>query len=48
MANLDASTAERIEDLLLTIPDKTLLVVSHQFSPEKLHCFDRVIDLTNR
>lgn len=46
LANLDAATAERIEDLLLTIPNKTMLVVSHQFSPEKLNRFDRVIDLT--
>lgn len=48
LANLDAATAERIEDLLLTIPDKTLIVVSHQFSPEKLTHFDQVIDLSNR
>lgn len=48
LANLDAATAERIEDLLLSIPDKTLIVVSHQFSPEKLTLFDRVIDLSDR
>lgn len=48
LANLDAATAERIEDLLLAIPDKTLIVVSHQFSPEKLTHFDQVIDLSTR
>jgi hypothetical protein len=40
------SLAERIEDLLLSIENKTLLVVSHQFSPEKLSAFDAVIDFS--
>ena len=46
LANLDALTAERIEDLLLAIQNKTLLVVSHQFTETKLSCFDQVISLT--
>lgn len=46
LANLDAATAERIEDLLLSIPNKTILVVSHQFTDAKLPCFDQVIELT--
>lgn len=45
LANLDAATAERIEDLLLSIPNRTILVVSHQFTDTKLPYFDRVIDL---
>ena len=45
LANLDEGTAGRIEDLLLSIRDRTLLVVSHQFSPEKLTGFDRVVDM---
>lgn len=45
LANLDAATAERIEDLLLSIPQKTLLVVSHQFSEGKLNRFDQVVTL---
>ena len=45
LANLDAETADRIEDLLLSITDKTLLIVSHTFRPEKLGAFDRVITL---
>ena len=45
LANLDKGTAGRIEDLLLSIRDRTLLVVSHQFSPEKLTGFDRVVDM---
>lgn len=45
LANLDAATAARIEDLLLSIPEKTVIVVSHRFSAEKLHRFDRVIDM---
>ncbi len=45
LANLDPATAERIEDLALSIRNKTILVVSHQFTEAKLHCFDQVIDL---
>lgn len=45
LANLDDETARRIEALLLSIPDKTLLVVSHQFSAENLARFDEVVDL---
>ncbi len=45
LANLDESTAEKIEDLLLSITGKLLLVVSHQFTEEKLRLFDDVIVL---
>lgn len=45
LANLDESTAKKIEDLLLSISGKLLLVVSHQFSEEKLRLFDDVIVL---
>ena len=45
LANLDESTAQKIEELILSISGKLLLVVSHQFSPEKLSRFDGVIDL---
>lgn len=47
LANLDAANAERIEDLLLSIPDKTILIVSHQFTEEKLVHFDQIIDFMN-
>jgi hypothetical protein len=30
---------------MLSITDRTLLVVSHQFNPEKLTAFNQVIDL---
>ena len=46
LANLDPSTAKQIEDLILSIPEKTVIVVSHQFSEDKLHRFDSVIDMT--
>lgn len=46
LANLDSKTAERIEDMILSIPGKTILVVSHQFTPEKLSRFDQVIDFS--
>lgn len=45
LANLDPATAERIEDLLLSIQNKTILIVSHQFTEAKLQHFDRVTDL---
>ena len=41
LANLDTITAERIEDLLLSIENKTILIVSHQFSQAKLDAFDK-------
>ena len=44
LANLDSTTAERIEDLLLSIQNKTILVVSHQFTEAKLSCFDQVVN----
>lgn len=45
LANLDDATAERIEDLLLSIRDKTVIVVSHQFTGSKLPAFDQVVEL---
>lgn len=44
LANLDAETAQRIEDLLLSIQNKTVLAVSHQFTETKICCFDKVVD----
>ncbi len=45
LANLDEPTASKIEDLLLAIQGKLLLVVSHQFTPEKLCSFDGVVEI---
>lgn len=44
LANLDDATASKIEDLLLSIQGKILLVVSHQFTQQKLQRFDGVLD----
>lgn len=44
LANLDDVTASKIEDFLLSIHGKILLVVSHQFTQQKVQCFDGVID----
>ena len=44
LANLDDATASKIEDLLLSIQGKILLVVSHQFTQQKLQRFDDVLD----
>ena len=45
LANLDEATAGKIEDLLLSIEGKLLLVVSHQFSEEKTERFDSVVTM---
>lgn len=44
LANLDIGTAELIEDLLLSIQNRTILIVSHQFTEMKLDRFDKVIN----
>jgi len=44
LANLDDETAELIEDLLLSIKNKTMLVVSHQFNETKKSGFNNVLD----
>ncbi len=48
LANLDEATVHRIEDLLLSIPDKLMIVVSHQFSEDKLRRFDGVVTLCSQ
>ena len=45
LANLDEDTAGRVEDMLLAIRGKLLLVVSHTFTPDKLSRFDGVVTL---
>ena len=45
LANLDDATASKIEDMLLSIRGKLLLVVSHQFSKSKLNGFDYVLTI---
>ncbi len=44
LANLDDETARRIEELILSIHGRTVIVVSHQFSEDNRTRFDRVID----
>ncbi len=44
LANLDTETAQRIEDLIFSIDGRTIIVVSHQFSDNKVCQFDRVIN----
>ena len=43
LANLDAVTADKIEDILLSIKGKLMIVVSHQFTNAKLNAFDDVL-----
>lgn len=43
LANLDAATAKKIEDVILAITGKTMIVVTHHFSEEKRAAFDEVI-----
>lgn len=42
LANLDAENASSIEDLLLSIQDRTMIVISHQFSPSKRSGFQEI------
>ncbi len=48
LANLDGATADKIEDLLLAIRGKLILVVSHRFTEAKLSRFDGVLAMTVR
>lgn len=43
LANLDDATAAKIEDILLSIKCRLLIVVSHQFSETRLASFDDVL-----
>ena len=43
LANLDDVTADKIEDILLSIKCRLLIVVSHQFSETRLASFDDVL-----
>ena len=45
LENLDDAAANKIEDLLLSIEGKILLIVSHRFSEAKLGMFDRGLKL---
>ena len=44
LANLDPISARAIETFLLNLSDRTMIVVSHQFSPDLLSGFDGVIE----
>ncbi len=46
LANLDEATARAVEEFLLTLEGRTLLVISHQFSETNVGRFDEVIDMT--
>lgn len=46
LANVDAETVHRIEDYILKITGKLVVVISHQFQKDKLSGFDQVISLT--
>lgn len=47
LANLDETTAGKIEDLILSISNKLVLLVSHRFTSKKLVRFDEVLTLSN-
>lgn len=46
LANLDDTTVDKIEDFILSITEKTILVVSHQFSEKKLSEFSFVLKMS--
>lgn len=45
LANLDDDNVSNLENSLLSIEGKVLIIVSHQFSQEKMDYFDNVINL---
>jgi len=45
LANLDDDNVSNLENFLLSIEGKVLIIVSHQFSQEKMDYFDNVINL---
>ncbi|MBQ3552807.1 MAG: hypothetical protein IJA35_06675 [Clostridia bacterium] len=45
LAKLDEQTAKKVEDMLLSIKGKTILIVPHQFNEEKLNSFDDILEL---
>lgn len=44
LANLDEENAKSIESELLSITDRTVIIISHQFSEDKLNKLDKVIE----
>lgn len=44
LANLDEENAKAIESMLLSIRDRTLIIISHQFSQENLNYIDKIIE----
>lgn len=47
LANLDPETADCIENLILSISGKTIILISHVFSEEKLTAFHKVVDFSS-
>lgn len=45
LANIDLSNVDNIEDLILSINDKTVIVISHQFSQHKLNKFNAIYNI---
>ncbi|NLY20719.1 MAG: ABC transporter ATP-binding protein [Tissierellia bacterium] len=43
-ANIDEKNASEIESLLLSIKDRMVIIISHQFSEDKLSIFDEIIE----
>ncbi len=46
LANLDEENAKSIESQLLSIKDRTLVIISHQFSSGNIGKFDEIIEFT--
>lgn len=44
LANLDEKNAKAIESQLLSIKDRTIIIISHQFSLENVVKLDEVIE----
>ncbi|MDO5718481.1 MAG: ABC transporter ATP-binding protein [Tissierellia bacterium] len=44
LANIDENNMNLIEDLILSIKDRTVIIISHQFTKEKLDQFDKIYE----
>ncbi|MDO5725892.1 MAG: ABC transporter ATP-binding protein [Tissierellia bacterium] len=45
LANIDSDNIARIEDLILSIEDRTVIVISHHFNEKKLYKFDKIFQI---
>lgn len=48
LANIDAENVDEIENILLNIKNRTVIIISHQFTEEKKLLFDKLLYMNKR